>query len=202
MLRWGRVEVTGGFLLLMAWLNYSDTQGLLLPALYAAAAHELGHWVAIGLLGGRVDRLRLCAAGAEMRLEGSMSYGRELVCALAGPAVNLLLALAAARLGGERALVFAGMNLALGCFNLLPLSVLDGGRCLLCMGQPRLGPDRMQRLLQTVDRAAAVLVLGGGVLIFGGGGSVTLLVVALWLCCVRGKDLLESCRKKGLSRDV
>ncbi|MBO5340407.1 MAG: site-2 protease family protein [Oscillospiraceae bacterium] len=202
MLRWGRVEVTGGFLLLLAWLNYRDTQGLLLPALGAACIHELGHWAAIRLLGGCVDGLRLCAAGAEMRLSGSMSYCRELLCALAGPAVNLLLALAAARLGGERGFVFAGMNLALGCFNLLPLSVLDGGRCLVCVAEPLLGPDRMQQVQRIVDRAAAALVLVGGIVILGAGGNVTLLVIALWLCCVQGKGLLESCRKKGLSRGV
>lgn len=189
MLRWGRVEVTGGFLLLLAWLNYRDTQGLLMPALCAAGVHELGHWAAIRLLGGRVERLRLCAAGAEMRLESSMSYGRELLCVLAGPAVSLLLAWVAARQGGERAFVFAGMSLVLGCFNLLPLSVLDGGRCLLCLTQLLLGPDRAQRLQQVVDWGAVALILAAGTMILGVGGNVTLLVIALWLCCwkVAGK---------------
>ena len=202
MLRWGRVEVTGGFLLLLAWLNYRDTQGLVMPALCAAAAHEVGHWAAIWVLGGCVERLRLCAAGAEMRLGSSMSYGRELLCALAGPAASLLLAWVAARLGGERAFLFAGMSLVLGCFNLLPLSVLDGGKCLLCVTQPLLGPDRAQRLQRVIDRVFAALVLAVGTVIFGAGGNVTLLVIALWLCCVQGKGLLESCRKKGLSRAV
>lgn len=202
MLRWGRVEVTGGFLLLVAWLNYWDTQGLVAPALCAASVHELGHWVAIRLLGGRVERLRLCAVGAEMKLAGSLSYVRELFCALAGPASSLLLAWGAARLGGERAFVFAGMSLVLGCFNLLPLSVLDGGKGLLCVTQLLLGPDRAQRMQRVIDRTCAALVLAAGTVIYGAGGNVTLLVIALWLCCTSGKGLLESCRKKGLSRDV
>ena len=73
------MEVTGGFLLVMAWLNYCDTQNLLPAVLCAATAHELGHLVAIYALGGRVVRLRLTAAGAELRLGRTMSYGRELL---------------------------------------------------------------------------------------------------------------------------
>ena len=202
MLRWGKVEVTGGFLLLLAWLNYRDTQGLVLPAMCAAAVHELGHWVAIRLLGGRVERLRLCAVGAEMKLGSSLSYVRELLCAIAGPASSLLLAWAAARFGGEGAFVFAGMSLVLGCFNLLPLSVLDGGKSLLCVTRLLLGPDRAQRIQQVIDRASAAVVLLAGTVICGVGGNVTLLVIALWLCSTFGKGLLERCRKKGLSRDV
>lgn len=45
-MRLGRVEVTGGFLLLTAWLNYLDRQGVVPLALLACALHELGHWAA------------------------------------------------------------------------------------------------------------------------------------------------------------
>ena len=42
-MRLGRVEVTGGFLLLAAWLNYLDRSLLVPAALTACALHELGH---------------------------------------------------------------------------------------------------------------------------------------------------------------
>ena len=77
-------------------------------ALCAAALHELGHLTAVYALGGSVTRLRLTAAGAELRLAGMPGYGAELACAAAGPAVNLILALASARLGTQRAVLFAG----------------------------------------------------------------------------------------------
>ena len=47
----GRITVTPGFLFLMAWCNYADQQGLLLPALAGCALHELGH---------RADRCGAC----------------------------------------------------------------------------------------------------------------------------------------------
>ena len=85
----GRITVTPGFLFLMAWCNYADQQGLLLPALAGCALHELGHLAAIWGLGGSVRRLRLTAVGAEIQLERPMSYPGELAAALAGPAANL-----------------------------------------------------------------------------------------------------------------
>ena len=176
----GRVEVTGGFLLLMAWLNYCDTQRLLPAALCAAVAHELGHLAAIWAAGGRVNRLRLTAAGAELRLEGTLSYGRELLCVLAGPMVNLVFALAASRLG---AVVFGGLNLALGCFNLLPLSALDGGKALGCGVSVLFGPQVARSLLRWMDGALAVLLMLCGVWALWTVGNVTLLVVAVWLMC-------------------
>ena len=121
MLRWRWVEVSGGFLLVLAMLYYWDGQGILIWALAACGVHELGHWAAIRLLGGRVTLLRLTCVGAEMRLSARypLSWGRQLLAALAGPAVSLLTAWAAARMaGGREALfLFAGLNLALGLFN-------------------------------------------------------------------------------------
>ena len=187
-MRWGKVEVTGGFLLVMAWLNYTDTQGLLPAALCAAFAHELGHWVAIRLLGGRVCRLRLSAVGAEMVLERSLSYGRECFCAFAGPVVNLLLAVCFSRGTGEWALVFTGLNLALALFNLLPLPALDGGRALLCVACLLLtDPGMAQRICRWVEGAALTLVcvLGGACMCWG--GAITLPLCALWLLWSGGR---------------
>ncbi len=185
----------------MAWLNYCDTQHLLPIALCAAAAHELGHLAAIRVVGGRISAFRLSAAGAELRLEGTLSYGRELLCALAGPMVNLALAFAASRLG---AMVFAGMNLALGVFNLLPLGALDGGKALGCGVSMMFGLQTAQRLLWWTDGALAVLLLLCGVWVLWAGGNVTLLVVAAWLVCVfwGGKKKLAGKRvvKGGLRR--
>ena len=58
-LRPGRVEVTGGFLLLAAWLNYLDRQGIVPLALLSCALHELGHLLVLRLLGVRVRRLSI-----------------------------------------------------------------------------------------------------------------------------------------------
>lgn len=197
MIRRGGVEVTGGFLLLMAWLNYWDTQGLLPAVLAAAAAHELGHWTAVRAVGGRIALLRLSAAGAEIRMEGTLSYGRELLCALAGPLVNLVLAFGAARVGAE---VFAGLNLALGLFNLLPLSALDGGKVLGCAVALFLGAEGGGQVQAVIDRVLSLLLVICGAVLLEKGGGVTLLVVAVWLIWAVGEPWSKTWQKKGLSR--
>ena len=119
MLRWKRVEISAGALLLGAALYYLDEQGVLLMAFCACALHELGHWLVIRALGGRVTALRITCVGAEMRLSARcpLGYWQQIAAALAGPAVNLLAARMAAGLGTEGAYCFAGLNLALAAFK-------------------------------------------------------------------------------------
>lgn len=189
------MEITNGFLLVMAWLNYCDHQNLLPLAVCAAAAHELGHLAAIALVGGRVGGLRLSAAGAEIKMAGVLGYGRELLCALAGPLCSLLLAIGAARMG---ALVFAGMNLALGVFNLLPLRMLDGGRALSCLTALLFEPQRACRMGRGADIVLGAALFLCGVAVFWRGGNITLLVISLCIMAATGKQ--NRCSVIGVGR--
>ena len=172
MLRWKRVEISAGALLLGAALYYLDEQGVLLMAFCACALHELGHWLVIRALGGRVTALRITCVGAEMRLSARCPLGcwQQIAAALAGPAVNLLAARMAAGLGTEGAYCFAGLNLALAAFNLLPAVQLDGGRILWCILALLTSEERAERLLRVLSSRAgsgagsrsAVAALAGG----------------------------------------
>ena len=141
MWKWGKVEVSWGFpalFLAALWIGAGEVLPLVV---LAAICHELGHLAALRLVGVRVERLRLTAFGAELRADTRfLPYGKEILCTLAGPAVNLLLALLLARVSGDYLL--AGANLIQGCFNLLPIYPLDGGRVISCLlgGLPRKKP--------------------------------------------------------------
>lgn len=203
MLRWGRWEITPGFVLLLAWLIYGGDSELVALTLLAAGAHELGHYLAIDLSGARVTKLTVTAAGAKMKVEGRLSYGRELICAAAGPTVNLLAAMFAAKLMGARGYVFAGINVVLGVLNLLPVSGLDGGRCLLCAVSCLFGPVAGERICRRVSRGAvAVGLLLGGAQLYLGGRPALLFVFG----CLIWMDMGEFCirrMKKGLpSRSI
>ena len=71
-MRLGRVEVSAGCLLLLAWLNYWDTQGVVPLALAACLLHELAHYGA----------LRLAGAGYAMgNADEAVRAAADLVCA-------------------------------------------------------------------------------------------------------------------------
>lgn len=182
MIRLGKVEATGGFLLLAAWLNYWDRSFLVPMAMAACAAHELGHYLVIRLLGGSIKYIRLTAIGAEMVLDRPLGYWQEGLSALAGPGINLLLALTFC--GWEETVAFAGLNLALALFNMLPVGRLDGGRALACTLALLAGPDLSEQTGGCLDRLCVAGLLTAGVLT-GVLGNPTLLLVALWLLSVQ-----------------
>lgn len=185
MLRLGRVELSGGFLLGAAVLFYLDTENLLLWVALAAGLHELGHYLAARALGGRVVRLRLTVTGGNMELDGGrpLTYGGELCSILAGPAVNLILALAAARLGKwwETGYLLAGLSLSLGWFNLLPIYPLDGGRALLLILSGFLSEPAASRAARCCTLTCTAVLLATGGTLLRHGGSATLLLMGVWL---------------------
>lgn len=129
-----RVQVSPGFLVLASLLLFLDREGAAPAVLAAWLLHEGGHLLLLYGMGGRVGRIELTLNGVRIEAEKGrrFSYGGELLSVLAGPGVNLALALGCARLG-ERWYLFSGTNLALGLFNLLPVPGLDGGRALMLL---------------------------------------------------------------------
>lgn len=201
----GRVELTPGAVLTAGLLYYLDESGVLPWLLLAALCHELGHWWAVEALGGRVVRLRLTAVGAELVLSRArpLPPGRTALAALAGPGANLLLALGSAALArrgwGEGLYLFAGLDLGLAVFNLLPAERLDGGRALrgalTLLGREALG----EHLAEVGTAAVALLLLSAGAALLweSGGRGSTLLIAGLWIAAGRrGARAPSKARKK------
>lgn len=196
-MRLGRLEISGGALTVLALLYYLDDNGVFLWVLLGGFFHELGHWGAVRALGGRVARLRLSCAGAELRVSSirPLSPGRMLLAALAGPGVNLVTAWISVWLAHRngRLYFFTGLNLGLALFNLLPADWLDGGKALaalfVCMEREELG----QRLVRLCSDAVTGLLLAAGLALLwqSGGRNFTLLVAGLWMAAVARREEKE-----------
>lgn len=171
--------------LLLALFVLLSSPLLLGALLLAALTHELGHCAMLRWLRARVTAVRITAMGAEMRIEGRLSYGGEILAAAAGPAVNLLLAPLLAYGGRlwEMLYLFAGTQLVLGLFNLLPILPLDGGSMLWNLLAWVTEPYTADRVMTAIGfGTAAVLTLAAVWAAWQGGGFFFLLAALglLW----------------------
>ncbi|MBO4915448.1 MAG: hypothetical protein J5449_09610 [Oscillospiraceae bacterium] len=153
--------------------------------LAAATVHEFAHIIALHSFGAPVEGLRLGGLGAELYAGvRRLSYSRELVCALAGPAANLALAPLVAHLALSLDIpwlyLFSGAHMLLGAFNMLPIPPLDGARALYLVSAYFTGPYIADRVCGAagISCSTALCILGAYLAPRGG---MLFLLVALGL---------------------
>lgn len=170
-LHWSFLLLIGGYLVVtavtsgIAWAGWALA---LSAAVFASVVlHELGHALAALWFGVRTAHITLYPFGGIAALtEPPRNAREELVVALAGPAVNGVLAASALSVwgwfGGTALLAFAGMNLVMGLFNLLPAFPMDGGRVLRALLSWHMGYWRASEVSIGVGRVFAWGFLGLG----------------------------------------
>jgi len=176
-----KVHIT--FLLLLAWIGLSHYrlggaeaawQGVLFCVLLFTCVllHEFGHVLAARRYGIPTPDITLLPIGGVARLQRMPDQpGQELVVALAGPAVNVVIAAALYLLLGrpaepddvvqvedpDRGLLarLVAVNVALVVFNLIPAFPMDGGRVLRALLAMRMGYARATQIAANVGQALA-----------------------------------------------
>lgn len=193
------------FLLFLVWIGVSHyaqggqaaaVQGVLFISLLFACVllHEFGHVFAARRYGVQTPDITLLPIGGVARLERIPEKpSEELVVALAGPAVNVVIAaLLFLILGGlpsmedgmqpENAGVgllerLAWVNITLVVFNLIPAFPMDGGRVLRALLASRLGYTRGTRIAAGVGQAVAFALGLAGLF----AGNPLLIFIALFV---------------------
>ncbi|HKO49095.1 MAG TPA: site-2 protease family protein [Polyangiaceae bacterium] len=184
-----RVHVTFALAVIFFALNLAAPQGpraaafgvLLICALVASLTlHELGHSLVAQRLGVVVTEILLLPIGGVARLANEPRKPQhELLIALAGPLLNVLIALSAllvldhyripldandftslaapTPLGLVRALFWCNALLAL--FNMLPALPMDGGRVFRALLSLSLGRSRATRIAAAVGQVIAIVIV-------------------------------------------
>lgn len=189
-------HISYGFIALFAILLFTDTEGIVLYTLAAMSVHEAGHFAAIAVLNGSVDRINIRAAGMEICLSPScrFSFPKEIAVRLAGPAAGFAAAALCSFLGNltndSGFFVLSGANFVLSCVNLLPAKQTDGGialfsvMCLLFSGKHPELPEKIMSLISKI--LAATLILLGFVILLLTKSNITLIMVGV--CLIMSED--------------
>lgn len=192
-----RIHVT--FFLLLAWIGFARyaqggtpaaIEGIVLIVLVFACvlAHEFGHALAARRYGIRTPDITLLPIGGVARLERMPEKpSQEIVVALAGPAVNVVIALVLVLILGGRAdlaslealddprtgllVQLASINVFLVLFNLIPAFPMDGGRVLRALLATRFPRAQATAVAARVGQGFAFVLgflglLGNPLLIF------------------------------------
>jgi len=199
------VYVHATFLLLVVWMAVGQlVRGagmreaghatlLTMSVFSMVVLHELGHALMARRFGIHTRDITLYPIGGVARLERMPDEPvQELLVAIAGPAVNVAIALVLfgvvtvlrAPIGLEALSVAGGpfltklmwINVSLAMFNLLPAFPMDGGRVLRAALGMRLAPERATEVAARVGQAMA-LVLG----LVGLASNPILVVIAIFV---------------------
>lgn len=145
-----------GFPALLAVLCLWADGGILLQGLAVCMLHELGHGLVMWASRAGIREVRFYAAGMQMRTNTAFLTTRQLISIyLSGPAVNLLFAALLWRSRPETAL----LHLCMGCFNLLPFRMLDGGAALQCVLEDKPGALRVRQIFCVLLTVACIASL-------------------------------------------
>ena len=135
----------------------------------AVLAHELGHLLALQLLGVRVSGVTFAMTGPVIRCEAPSTASGQILSALSGPVAGMLLYL----FTYARWPLLGEISLFLSLLNLLPVPPLDGGRALrVIVGE---------KACQILSALLCGTLLLCGLLAAASGYGVTLAIFGAWL---------------------
>lgn len=176
------VALSPGAILLLCAVYYFEDISSLLALMAAAAAHEVGHVLAISLFGGRVVGLRFDTSGLCMAETGAYTPVQELIILYAGPALGAVpVLLCTFAPTSPLTAKTAAVSMVLTVYNLLPALPLDGGRAVKSILSRKIGRQRAERVMYVMGLVFGAALSATGLFLLGNAYGAALLFAGLWL---------------------
>lgn len=153
------------FILFFLWFVFTKN----LPSFFMFAvvvlSHELGHFLVARKLGYKLDSFTLAPYGISLNYKDKVFESRdEVLIALAGPLVNIILSLVLVSLWWVVPDIYnytdtlVSQSFLLGIFNLLPCYPLDGGRIMVGLLQKTFSRDRAIKITRIFNYLFSALL--------------------------------------------
>ena len=203
------IQIHATFWLLLLWVAWMANRsgepvgtqiGLVVGLFTCVVLHELGHALTAKLFGIRTSDITLYPIGGVSNLESMGNAHQELLISIAGPAINVLIAIVLGMVlvaRGEPLIptdlehgrlsflqwLLAG-NIILALFNIMPAFPMDGGRILRAALALFLDRTRATQIAARVGQLMAVMMAVWGVM----EGNFVLLFIALFVFMGAGAE--------------
>ena len=210
-----RIHVT--FPLLLLWIAANDYANggiaaarssviLVLLVFACVLAHEFGHILVARRFGVKTPEVTLLPIGGVANMERiPEDPGQELLVALAGPMVNVVIAVLLILSGGivfgdlasidiEKAGLLQGLamiNISLVIFNLIPAFPMDGGRVLRALLAMRLGPLRATEIAVRIGQFFAFVFVSAGLFL-----NPMLILIGMFIYIAAATELQTSALRR------
>lgn len=160
-------------------MTNTSVQSLL--AYISITIHETGHLLAALCIGLRPAEFLISPFGTHLSLKNKIVYSiaDEIILYSAGPLINLLIALFAAKNGY---VFLQKINIALFVMNILPIIPLDGGMIIKRVISYKYGLSMAENIIKTISICLALLFFSMSVYEFYNGNiNLSMFIMSLFL---------------------
>ena len=173
-----KICVSFFFALTISVIGIFDKSGYIFLCILSGIFHESGHLAV--LLKSRERPKKVCITPFGMRIEreaeGCLSFSREVLCAFAGPLVNLVLSAVFWKTD------FSKINLTIALMNLLPAEPLDGGKILENLLKMKLSFHKAEKITLAVSCITVFpLAVTGFIILFQSRYNFSLLLISFYV---------------------
>ncbi len=162
----------------MALIGLFDKTGTVFLCLLSGVLHEAGHLTFLLLSHEKPKEIHITPFGMriERKDENFLSFRKEMLCAFAGPLVNIVLCLI------FHGTYFSKINLSIAVLNLLPCEPLDGGKILENFLKSKSSKEKAEKISFIISCVTVFpLTILGFLILFQSRYNFSLLLISFYL---------------------